>query len=351
MSRQCPEAYKEVRNGLWWNRRTLALWILVAIFHSLGMQAGRASLVPPHRLIQKAYCREPRRTSRTRPAVIFFVVYFMFGYGILGGVNNFYGYWTLTCYNATFAVCLVLSTWSLIVRSVHTATDRQLRPRVCRRGREPTVHGLREGSRGGASNGLAPDCMSAGAGLGPCGRAWAFHLPFTLSASLCWTWAARLTPASPVRPAARRARTPRPPLPSSARARERAAHTRTGGARGDIARAGQHPQPPCLRRLSCTLVWARSLRSHWFLLSRGTSTCSVGDPLVRACCGSRRAAGCVGPVDRRTRRHSIRRYYYPTDVDILNQRFVSQFGKGQVPVAASGRFESMDQFFSRDERL
>ena len=72
---------------------------------------------------------------------------------------------------------------------------------------------------------------------------------------------------------------------------------------------------------------------------------------MRACCGSRRAAGCVGPVDRRTRRHSIRRYYYPTDVDILNQRFVSQFGKGQVPVAASGRFESMDQFFSRDERL
>jgi hypothetical protein len=43
-------------------------------------------------------------------------MYFMFLYGILGGVNPYYGYWTLTCINSTFCVCLVLTTWSVIVR-------------------------------------------------------------------------------------------------------------------------------------------------------------------------------------------------------------------------------------------
>ena len=55
-------------------------------------------------------------SSAGNRAVIFFVMYFMFSYGILGGVNPYYGYWTLTCYNSTFAVCLVLTAWSLIVR-------------------------------------------------------------------------------------------------------------------------------------------------------------------------------------------------------------------------------------------
>jgi len=45
-------------------------------------------------------------------------MYFMFGQGILGGDVHYYDYWIVTCLNGTFAVCLVLTMWSFIIRCV-----------------------------------------------------------------------------------------------------------------------------------------------------------------------------------------------------------------------------------------